>query len=142
MATCGKSIPTGTSTSFPASFTATSTDPRGRVSWEVGNRVARKSQLKVSFDFTIPRGECFFFPIHSGGFLVSPSLDFTSQDTVFLYPDCRTALIGTFVMEELVVAFPAEVMGIHSHCGTGCPMIWPVIANIDKVRSDCSQGPK
>ena len=25
-----------------------------------------------------------------GGFLVSPSLEFTSRDTVFLYPDCRT----------------------------------------------------
>jgi len=31
-----------------------------------------------------------------GGFLISPSWDFTGSGVIFLYPDCRTGLVGTF----------------------------------------------
>jgi histone-lysine N-methyltransferase SETD7 len=65
-----------------------------------------------------------------GGFLVSPSLEFTSADTVFLYPDCRTALVGRFSSGVMVEAFLADVVGMAEHCGINCGMFAPRIGNV------------
>ena len=44
-----------------------------------------------------------------GGFLVSKSWSFSDPHSLYLYPDCRTALLGSFIGERLEVAREAEV---------------------------------
>ena len=39
-----------------------------------------------------------------GGFLVSKSWDFSDTNMLYLYPDCRTGLIGSFHNSDLVAA--------------------------------------
>ena len=36
-----------------------------------------------------------------GGFLISKSLDFSDSNMLYLYPDCRTGLIGSFKDSQL-----------------------------------------
>ena len=48
-----------------------------------------------------------------GGFLVSKSWNFSDPHSLYLYPDCRTALLGSFNGERLEVAREAEV---GTHC--------------------------
>ena len=50
-----------------------------------------------------------------GGFLVSKSWNFSDPHSLYLYPDCRTALLGSFNGERLEVAREAEV---STHCKT------------------------
>ena len=44
-----------------------------------------------------------------GGFLVSKSWNFSDPHSLYLYPDCRTGLLGSFNGERLEVAREAEV---------------------------------
>ena len=47
-----------------------------------------------------------------GGFIVSPQLSFSGIDISYLYPDCRTALIGDFSNNgKMVEARLGEVIG-------------------------------
>jgi len=47
-----------------------------------------------------------------GGFYVSPRLTFTGSDMVYLYPDCRTALVGDFGKDgKMVETRLSEVIG-------------------------------
>eukprot|EP00092_Neocalanus_flemingeri_P101392 GFUD01129637.1.p1 GENE.GFUD01129637.1~~GFUD01129637.1.p1 ORF type:complete len:350 (-),score=82.60 GFUD01129637.1:81-1130(-) len=45
-----------------------------------------------------------------GGFLISRSWDFSDSNMIYLYPDCRTGLVGSFQGCELKAAQPCEVM--------------------------------
>ena len=63
----------------------------------LGTQIADKM---ASHDFFPSQHGPVWRALIGGGFLVSPSLEFTSRDTVFLYPDCRT---GTLKMR-----FPHE----------------------------------
>ena len=47
-----------------------------------------------------------------GGFLVSKSWSFTDPHSLYLYPDCRTALLGSFTGERLEAAREAEVRSL------------------------------
>ena len=50
----------------------------------------------------------------SGGILVSSSLDFSGDDTAFLYPDIRTTMVGRFAENgRMVEARLGEVCGIR-----------------------------
>ncbi len=62
-----------------------------------------------------------------GGFLVSPSLEFTSDDTVFLYPDCLTALEGRFEDGVMVEAREGRVVGAAGFCGPRCGAVRPAV---------------
>ena len=44
-----------------------------------------------------------------GGFLVSKSWSFSDPTSMYLYPDCRTALLGSFTEDRLEAAREAEV---------------------------------
>ena len=68
-----------------------------------------------------------------GSFLLSSSMEFTSKDTIFLYPDCRTALVGHFQEGQMVKACLGEVVGVRPHCTLNCTVMWPRIGNIVKV---------
>ena len=47
-----------------------------------------------------------------GGFVVSPTLTFSGNDVAYLYPDCRTALVGDFSNNgKMVEARLGEVIG-------------------------------
>ena len=47
-----------------------------------------------------------------GGFYVSPRLTFSGSDMVYLYPDCRTALVGDFGKDgKMVETSLSEVIG-------------------------------
>lgn len=49
-----------------------------------------------------------------GGFVVSDNLEFGGNQTVYLYPDCRTALVGSYSCQgRLVAGQVAEVTGIQ-----------------------------
>ena len=50
-----------------------------------------------------------------GGFLVSKSWSFSDPRSLYLYPDCRTALLGSFIGERLEVAREAEVSLTRGH---------------------------
>ena len=50
-----------------------------------------------------------------GGFLVSKSWNFSDPHSLYLYPDCRTALLGSFNGERLEVAREAEVGTLQHH---------------------------
>lgn len=45
-----------------------------------------------------------------GGFLISRSWDFSDNNMIYLYPDCRTGLVGSFQGCELKAAQPCEVI--------------------------------
>ncbi len=62
-----------------------------------------------------------------GGFLVSPSLEFTSDDTVFLYPDCLTALVGRFEDGVMLEARAGRVAGAAGFCGPRCGAVRPAV---------------
>ena len=72
----------------------------------------------------------------AGGFLVSFNFDFTSRETVFLYPDCRTALVGVFDRGVMVEAHLGEVVGVRGFCSKYCCILWPFIGNIDRVSNE------
>jgi len=87
-----------------------------------------------------------------GGMLISSRTDFSGEDTAFLYPDIRTAMVGKFSEEgRMLQANLGEVAGIRkpiaSHgCDQGCRAIgtlYPVftISNeTDTFRYDKSTG--
>jgi len=45
-----------------------------------------------------------------GGFLISQSWDFSGSNIIYLYPDCRTGLVGSFQGCDLKSAQPCEVV--------------------------------
>lgn len=55
-----------------------------------------------------------------GGFLVSESWTFTSDDMVFLYPDCRTALYGSFYKAQMVSGQLCRILSGIGHCSYFC----------------------
>ena len=56
------------------------------------------------FDFTT------FFP---GSFMMSDNCDFKGENTVYFYPDCRTAIIGTFdAKSQLKSGHITELVGV------------------------------
>jgi len=63
-----------------------------------------------------------------GGFLVSPSWDFSSDSTMYLYPDCRTVLFGNFYKGQMVSGKHCAVVGSTSHCSFFCGVMEPVIS--------------
>ncbi len=75
-----------------------------------------------------------------GGFLVSPSLEFTSDDdTVFLYPDCLTALEGRFEEGVMVGAREGRVVGAAGSCGPRCGAVRPAVEMVgdgEEVREE------
>jgi len=65
-----------------------------------------------------------------GGFLVSPDYKFSGSDVVFLYPDCRTALVGDFNKGEMESARRAEVIGASNICSYFCTMMAPMLSPV------------
>lgn len=63
-----------------------------------------------------------------GGFLVSPSWDFSGNNTMYLYPDCRTVLVGNFYKGQMVTAQLAQVIGSSAHCSYFCGSLQPEIS--------------
>ena len=56
-----------------------------------------------------------------GGFMVSPRSSFTGQDVSYLYPDCRTALVGDFGPDgKMVEARLGEVIGTTASNDVEC----------------------
>ena len=48
-----------------------------------------------------------------GSFLVSDQCDFSGENTVYFYPDCRTALVGTFGNQgQLKSGHVTEIIGV------------------------------
>ena len=48
---------------------------------------------------------------------MSKSWNFSDPHSLYLYPDCRTGLLGSFIGERLEVAREAEVStGFHFYC--------------------------
>ena len=55
------------------------------------------------------------FLILTGGFMVSPRLSFSGKDVSYLYPDCRTAMVGDFGKDgKMVEARLGELVGTHN----------------------------
>lgn len=55
-----------------------------------------------------------------GGFIVSPKLTFSGIDISYLYPDCRTALVGDFSNNgKMVEARLGEVIGTKNSSFSG-----------------------
>ena len=57
---------------------------------------------------TVCPGVCWK-SLPGGGFLVSKSWSFTDASSLYLYPDCRTALLGSFSGSRMLAAREAEV---------------------------------
>lgn len=51
-----------------------------------------------------------------GGFLISQSWDFSGPGMIYLYPDCRTALLGSFQGCDLKSGKPCEVVSCAKSC--------------------------
>jgi len=60
-----------------------------------------------------------------GGFLISQSWDFSGPGMIYLYPDCRTALVGSFQGCDLKSAKPCEVMSCAKSCDS---IIIPILS--------------
>ena len=53
--------------------------------------------------------------------MVSPRLNFSGQDVAYLYPDCRTALVGDFGLDgKMVEARLGEVIGTSASNPSEC----------------------
>lgn len=63
-----------------------------------------------------------------GGFLVSPSWDFSTNNTIYLYPDCRTVLVGNFYKGQMVQARLAQVVGSSGFCSYFCGSLQPELS--------------
>jgi len=61
-----------------------------------------------------------------GGFLVSRSWSFTDNNMIYLYPDCRTALIGSFSSCDLKSAQLSEVVSCAKSCDS---ILIPILSN-------------
>jgi len=76
-------------------------------------------ELFCCFIRGIMHGPCWK-GLPGGGFLVSDSWTFTSEEMIFLYPDCRTALYGSFYKGQMVKGQLCQLLSGAGHCSYFC----------------------
>merc|ERR1712106_384762 len=64
------------------------------------------------FSHGVLQGVCWK-SLPGGGFLISKSWKFSDDGLIYLYPDCRTGLVGKFRDSVMEAAQKSEVLGCH-----------------------------
>ena len=80
----------------------------------------------------------FFLCVYvSGSFMVSDQCNFSGSNTIYFYPDCRTALVGTFGPNgQLQAGRVTEIIGLdHDVAHNPEPVFLAPDTNVSRVKN-------